>query len=138
MCGLSFALNLVAFVVGIQWGLIGMATAFGISTLGFMSGYLTVTARKIGSSGSSLVRSLRGVCVASALLALAEVASYGYLVHSPVGALPRALATGAIGVAVFAATCFVIERESLVELLRIAFKALRVPQRLVPTALSSA
>jgi O-antigen/teichoic acid export membrane protein len=138
MCGLSFALNLVAFVVGIQWGLVGMAVAFGISTSGFMAIYLTVTAHKIGSSALAVVRSLRGVCVASTLLALAEISAYSYLVHSSVGALPRALATGAVGVAVFAATCFLIERESLVELLRIAFKALRVPERLVPSGLSSA
>jgi O-antigen/teichoic acid export membrane protein len=138
MCGLSFALNLVAFVVGIQWGLVGMATAFGISTLGFMAVYLTITGHKIDSPASALVRTLRGVGAASALLALAEISTYSYLVNSPVGALPRALATGVVGIAVFAATCYFIERESLIELLRIAFKALRVPQRLVPSALSSA
>jgi O-antigen/teichoic acid export membrane protein len=138
MCGLSFALNLVAFVIGIQWGLVGMATGLGISTLSFMTAYLAVTSHKIGSPVLSLVRSLRGVCVASALLALAEVSAYSYLVHSPVGALPRALATGVIGVAVFGVTSYLIERDSLVELLRIVFKALRVPQRLVPSALTSA
>jgi O-antigen/teichoic acid export membrane protein len=137
MCALSFALNLVAFVVGIQWGLVGMATALGISTLSFMAGYLTITGLKIGSPPSALVRTLSGVCLASALLALVEVSVYSYLVDTSVGALPRALTTGVIGVAVFAATCYFIERDSLLELLRIAFKALRVPQRLVPAALSS-
>lgn len=137
MCGLSFALNIAAFVIGIQWGLVGMATAFGISTLIFMTSYLMVVAGKIGCSRWRLAKSLRVVLSAALALLVVEVACYAPLRQSGVGPILRVGAVGVCGVAAYALVCALGDRDTLVELLSVAAKALRVPERLIPRALQT-
>lgn len=138
MTGLSFALNITAFFVGIQWGLIGMATAFGISTLIFMSLYLAIVSRTIGSPLARLGGLVVRVGAAGLALVVVEGAVYHLVGMTGAGALVRVVLTTASGVVTFALVCIWTEREALLELGRIAAKALPVPRRLIPHALQSA
>ena len=137
MTGLSFAFNMIAFFVGIQWGLVGMATAYGISTVIFMVLYLTVVSRTIGSPVGRLVGVVVGVGTPAMALVFVEAAVFDLLTLTDVGAVVRVALTTACGVAIFALVCVWTEREALLELGRIAAKGLPVPRRLIPQVLQS-
>jgi O-antigen/teichoic acid export membrane protein len=138
MTGLSFALNITAFFIGIQWGLLGMATAFGIATLIFMTLYLCVVSRTIGSPLARLAGAVVGVGTASAALIVVEAGMFELLNRTDVGPLVRIAVTTVSGVSTFALVSLWTERESLVELGRIAAKGLPIPRRLLPQVLQSA
>ncbi len=138
MTALSFALNLVAFVIGIQWGLIGMAVAISISTLIFMVLYLGVVSRAIGSRMTRVAAGLAGVVAAGVALLAVEAVVFDLLVQADVAPGFRILITTVVGVVTFALVCVWTEREALLELGRIAARGLPIPRRLIPAALQSA
>ena len=138
MTGLSFALNLVAFFIGIQWGLIGMAVAISISTLIFMVLYLGVVSRAIGSRATRVAAGVAGVAAAGVALLAAEAVVFELLIRADVGPIFRILITTVIGVLTFALVCVWTEREALLELGRIAARGLPIPRRLIPAVLQSA
>lgn len=138
MKALSFALNITAFVVGIQWGLVGMATAFGISTLLFMLLYLAIVSRALNAPTWCFAPALVGVVVAGLALVLVEIGVYGLLNSAHTAAIVQVGATTVIGLLAFALCCFWLERGALVELIQFGTRALPVPRRLVPQALQSA
>ena len=138
MKGLSFVLNITAFVVGIQWGLVGMATAFGISTLLFMLLYLAIVSRALKAPTWCFAPALVGVVVAGMALVLVEIGVYGLLNSAHIAPIVQVGATTVIGLLAFALCCFWLERGALVELIQFGTRALPVPRRLVPQALQSA
>lgn len=137
MSALSFGLNLAAFFIGVHWGLTGMAFAFAASTLTFILIYFTLVAHTIETSVFRFLLSLSGVTAAGVGLALVEVAVYQALALTSIGAVPRIAATMLSGIVEFGAVCVLRDRDALLELGRIAARAVPLPQRLIPQALQS-
>jgi O-antigen/teichoic acid export membrane protein len=138
MKALSFALNVTAFIVGIQWGLVGMAAAFGISTLLFMLLHLAVVSRSLNSPTWYFVPALAGVTVAAAALVIVEIGIYGLVGSTQTGPVVQIAVTALGGVLAFVLMCLWLERGALLELIRFSTRALPVPRRLLPQALQSA
>ena len=63
-----FVAHLIAFVVGVQWGIVGVAVGYAISTTIIEPAYLWLTARAVGISPWTFLQSVAGVFEASALL----------------------------------------------------------------------
>ena len=103
--------HVVAFVIGLHWGIIGVAAAYAISST-FVEPVLTViTARALGVSPWVPVRSLVGVAQAAALMAAAVLATRLGLVAAGVPAGARLALTTLVGVVVFGAACLWREPE---------------------------
>ena len=96
-----FALHLSAFVVGLQWGVVGVAVGYLISSLVVEPLFAWVTSRALGASPLVLVRGLLGVLQASALMLVAVLGSRVLLLESDVGATLRLLIEIAVGIAVY-------------------------------------
>lgn len=129
MSAFSFALNLVAFIVGIQWGLVGMAVAFGISTFTFIVIDIGVVARAIHAPVRLFAKAIVGVLVAALALVVVEVSVFALLTQTDVGPVVRTAVTAIAGLAVFAGLCRWREREAWVELMRFAGETLRGARR---------
>src|SRR4051812_26677465 len=63
-----FVAHLIAFVVGVQWGIVGVAVGYTISTTIIEPAYLWLTARAVGISPWMFLQSVAGVFEASALM----------------------------------------------------------------------
>lgn len=138
MSWFAFSLNITAFFLGVQWGLVGMATAFGIAVLIFMVTYLIVVMRALGVTTWLLITSLQGVAGAAAALVLVELALSRLLGPTGMGSLSRLAVIGTSGIVVFGLVCFWRERPALLDLFRLAVSALPLPRSLIPQALQSA
>jgi O-antigen/teichoic acid export membrane protein len=96
-----FALHLTAFVVGLQWGVVGVAVGYLVSSLVVEPLFAWVTTRALGVSPLVLVRGLSGVFQASALMFVAVLATRLLLVEAGVNAPLRLAAATAVGIAVY-------------------------------------
>ena len=96
-----FALHMTAFVVGLQWGVVGVAVAYLVSSLIVEPLFAWVTTRALGVSPLVLVRGLSGVFQASALMFVAVLATRLLLQEAGVGAPLRLAATVAVGILVY-------------------------------------
>jgi O-antigen/teichoic acid export membrane protein len=96
-----FVFHLTAFAIGLQWGVVGVAVGYLISSAIVEPLLGWVTTRALGVSPFLLVRGLSGVFQASALMAAAVLATRVGLLEVGVGAPLRLLAAVAVGVAVY-------------------------------------
>jgi O-antigen/teichoic acid export membrane protein len=96
-----FASHLTAFIVGLHWGVTGVAVAYAISST-LVEPILTwLTARSLGISAWRVVGSLSGVVQASVLMALAVYEVRELLVSAGVGELGRLLLCIVVGLVVY-------------------------------------
>jgi O-antigen/teichoic acid export membrane protein len=94
-----------AFVIGVQWGVLGVAIAYAISST-FIEPVLTVlTSRAIGMSPWRFVRNLLPVFAAALLMSAVVWVGRDLLLHAGVDLLPRFLISVALGAAVFIPLC---------------------------------
>jgi O-antigen/teichoic acid export membrane protein len=70
----SFAANLVAFVAGLHWGVLGVATAYTFSSTALAVVYTVLTTRTLDIPVSQVPRALSGVTQSSVAMLLATVA----------------------------------------------------------------
>ena len=96
-----FVLHLTAFAVGLQWGVVGVAVGYLISSLVVEPLFTWVTARALGVSPLVIVRGLMGVLQASALMLLAVVAVRMALLQTDVGQALRLALEVSVGIAVY-------------------------------------
>jgi len=96
-----FVLHLTAFVIGLQWGVVGVAVGYLVSSAIVEPLLGWVTTRALGVSPFVLVRGLAGVFQASALMAAAVLVTRMGLLEAGVGAPLRLVASIAVGVAVY-------------------------------------
>jgi len=97
-----FASHVVAFSVGVQFGIVGVATGYAISSTIVEPVYGLLTARALGVSLLDFVRNLAGVAQASVLMLAVLVGARGVLIHEDVGAVARLVGLTALGAAVLA------------------------------------
>jgi O-antigen/teichoic acid export membrane protein len=95
------ATHTVAFVIGLQWGVVGVAAAYAISTTLVEPVYTVLTAREISMSPWRLVGAVRGVFEAAIVMALVVLAARLALEDLGVPALPRLVVCVALGAVVY-------------------------------------
>jgi O-antigen/teichoic acid export membrane protein len=95
--------HLVAFLIGLHWGVVGVAAAYAISTTFVEPVYTVMTARSLGSSAWKLVLSVRGVFEAALIMAAVVLAARLLLVEAAVPTFPRLVACIALGGLVYIA-----------------------------------
>jgi O-antigen/teichoic acid export membrane protein len=78
---LSFAANLCAFVLGLRWGIVGVAACFAVATLLVQPFYARLAMQAVGSSLGAFLANLRGVALAT-LVMLAAVVPVNAALHS--------------------------------------------------------
>jgi O-antigen/teichoic acid export membrane protein len=100
-----FAAHLIAFVVGVQFGIIGVAVGYAISSTLVEPLFSWLTARVLGISPFAIPRALSGVALATAAMGLLLVAVRILLVHEGVPPVLRLLALTVLGAAVFVGGC---------------------------------
>lgn len=97
--------HLIAFVVGLQFGVIGVAAAYAVSSTLVEPILTVITARNLGVSPLVLVRAVIGVFQAGAVMALAVLLSRMALVSAGVPAMPRLALLIVVGLAVYVPMC---------------------------------
>lgn len=98
----SYGAAVVAFVIGLQWGITGVAAAFAISAAITEPTYAWITGRLIGVRLSHLARDLSGTAQATAALAAAALTARVLLLETGLPVWVRLLVEVALGAAVFA------------------------------------
>jgi O-antigen/teichoic acid export membrane protein len=112
----AFVVNLGAFVLGLRWGILGVAACFAVSSTLVEPIYSVLTARALGVSVLAFPRSLVGVAEASVAMACCVLAARELLVHAGVGPAGRLLAVTALGIALYVPLCAWRAREVSAEL----------------------
>jgi O-antigen/teichoic acid export membrane protein len=100
---LFFVAHLTAFAVGVHWGIVGVAAGYAMSTAVVEPLFAWMTARALGISVFSFVRSLAGVAQASLAMVVVIVAARTLAIHEGVSPTVRLLGLSVLGAAVFLA-----------------------------------
>lgn len=108
--------SLAAFVFGLQWGIVGVATAYAVSSTFVESYYTWLTARALDVSPWALARSLSGVIQASLGMLACVLFARFLLVDQGVGEAVRLILLSALGAVTFAVLCWWRAPEVLGEL----------------------
>jgi O-antigen/teichoic acid export membrane protein len=138
MCGVSFAFTITAFIIGLHWGVVGVAAGFAIAITSFMLVYVTLVLRKIHASGWRFAKAVADLAMGGIALAAVEVVVFSTLSDTSVGPLVRIAATTIAGVVTFGLFCLWRDRDSVVDLIRLATERLPGSRRFLPQALQSA
>jgi O-antigen/teichoic acid export membrane protein len=126
-----FVFHLTAFAIGLQWGVVGVAVAYLISSSIVEPLLGWVTTRALGVSPFVLVRGLSGVFQASAVMFVAVYATRHLLLIAGVGAPLRLAASVAVGIAVYVPCWMWRAGDAFAEL-----KTFRLRRRMAPPALA--
>ena len=108
--------SLIAFAGGLHWGIVGVATAYAISSTIVEPYYTWLTARAIDSSVREFVAGLRGVIEASLLMTAAVLAVRIGLTSAGVGQTGRLLLCILVGGLVYLPACAWRSPEAVTEL----------------------
>lgn len=95
--------SLAAFIVGLPFGVVGVAVGYAISSTIVEPYYTWLTCRTAGITLMAFFRAVRGVTIASTLMALAVLALRLWLTHAGVPTTARFLAEVLAGAGVYVA-----------------------------------
>lgn len=101
----QFVLCLGSFVVGLHWGITGVAGCFAAVTALIQPVYMKLTAEAIGTTLWSCAKALSGVVQASVASTLAAVAAREVLLTFGVGPLARSTIAIVVGILVYVPMC---------------------------------
>ena len=99
-----FCSHLIAFVIGLHWGIVGVAAGYAISTALVEPLYFWLTARALGTSVWTLARGIWEVLLAAVAMALALVV-VRHLLLEDVSPVLRFVLLVPLGVALFLPLC---------------------------------
>jgi O-antigen/teichoic acid export membrane protein len=97
--------SLTAFVVGLEWGIVGVAAGYAISSAFVEPYYAWLTARALDTPLSALLRGLRGVFEAALAMAGCVLAVKLFLIPEDLHAAWRLLLLVLLGAAVYVPLC---------------------------------
>jgi PST family polysaccharide transporter len=111
----STTLNVTAFVLGLRWGIIGVAACFAVSRTLALPLVTIMTTRIVGLSAAQIVRSLLGVFQASAVMFATVLGTRLLLLHS-IGPALRVAVIVPLGIVAYASYSWWRVPEIMVEL----------------------
>jgi O-antigen/teichoic acid export membrane protein len=97
-----FAAHFLAFVIGLNWGVVGVAACYAVSTAFVEPLYAWLTARALGCSVMTVARNLSGVAVAAVAMLATLVLSRAFLIDAGLGAGLRLALLVPLGAAIYA------------------------------------
>ena len=100
---ISFPATITAFVIGLHWGIVGVATGYAIVTSAIQPLNTWVTARAVGIRPSTFIRSLARVIEASLVMFAVTLAFRYLLVRAGVDPAVRLVLVSGAGVVVYCA-----------------------------------
>jgi O-antigen/teichoic acid export membrane protein len=92
-----FVAHITAFIIGLHWGIVGVAVGYSISTTLIEPSYLLLTSRAVGISPWRFLEAVAGVFEASAGMGLIVLAAHYGLVQADVPGALRLLICVVIG-----------------------------------------
>jgi O-antigen/teichoic acid export membrane protein len=114
-----FLAHLCAFVVGLRWGIIGVAAGYAISSSIVEPLFGWLTARALGVSPLTLLRALSGVLQASAVMLAAVIGARALLIHEGMPTGARLATLVVLGAVVYVPLCAWRAPEVFAELRRL-------------------
>ena len=93
--------NLAGFVIGLEWGIVGVAAAYAITNTALQPIYMRLTAHTVGLGLRACVASLAGVLQASVVMLAAILGARSLLLHAGAGSAATLVATLAAGALVY-------------------------------------
>jgi O-antigen/teichoic acid export membrane protein len=99
----SFAAGLASFVLGLRWGIVGVAVCYASVLTVIGPVYMTLAARAVGARGRDVLRAIAGIVGAALVAAVGALALRLLLVDADVGAAVRLVAVAACGALLYAA-----------------------------------
>jgi len=133
---LWFLASLASFVVGVQWGVTGVAACYALATILVEPLRTYITARALGTSPWRFVTALGGVAQASALMAAFLLVARSALVAAGVPAPGRLVLLVAGGATVYVASCLWRAPEVTAEI-RVALGRTQRPPASVPGSIEA-
>jgi len=130
-----FVANVTAFVIGLQWGIVGVAAAYAIVACFLEPANAWLTTRALGTSLLSVVRGIAGVAQAAVGMALVVAAARQAALALEVPAWVRLVGLVALGIAVYLPLCAwrsPSARRDVIELTRRRSKAPPLPDPQLP------
>jgi O-antigen/teichoic acid export membrane protein len=100
-----FIAHLTAFIVGLQWGVEGVAVAYAISSTLVEPVFTWLTARSVGISPLRLLTSMAGVVQAALIMGMVVYLLRTKLMDAGMAELPRLVLCIAAGAAVYLPVC---------------------------------
>jgi O-antigen/teichoic acid export membrane protein len=100
-----FAANVAAFVIGLHWGIVGVAFAYGVAAAVLEPANAWITARALDTSIVSLGRALAGVAQAAFAMGAVVLCLRLAAVSIGVPASLRLLGLAAVGLAIYVPLC---------------------------------
>lgn len=97
--------SLIAFGVGLQWGIVGVAAAYAVASTVLEPYYTWLTARAIGASFRRFVAAFSGIAEAALGMVAVIVAVRLLLLEQGVSELPRLAVLIGLGIAVYVPLC---------------------------------
>lgn len=116
----AFGANLVAIIIGLRWGVAGVAVAFAISATALMPVYAWLTARALRLPLRAAAKAVAGVVEASALLLVVVLLLRFAVLEAGLPTAVRLVTLIAVGIAAFVPLCLWRAPE-----LRVDLRALR-------------
>jgi O-antigen/teichoic acid export membrane protein len=101
-----FCAHLIAFAIGLHWGILGVAIGYSISTTIIEPSYLVLTTRAVGITPWRFLGALWGVAQAAVLMGIVILLARAELVDAGVPALPRLAACTLLGALVYVPLCW--------------------------------
>lgn len=119
-------ISVVAFAVGLRWGIFGVAVGYAAVALTFIYIYLGVAFKAIHLSFRDFHASIARPLMGSVVMAGAVLWVQWWLhTRTDLGSVVRLICSIAVGVAVYVAMSFVVNRDQINEIKRISLAALR-------------
>jgi O-antigen/teichoic acid export membrane protein len=91
--------NVISFAIGLRWGIVGVAAGYALSNTFLQPLYTWLTARTVGISFGTTIRSFSGVAQASLLMAVGVLVARFLLVREGASAAPTLLLCVVVGLA---------------------------------------
>jgi O-antigen/teichoic acid export membrane protein len=111
----GFVVTIVAVVVGLPWGIMGVALAYAVATVVLQTLFMAMTARTLGMSIVAVARPLFGVIEAAVVMAIVVLIERQLLISAGVVAGLRLAMCVLGGAALFAGLCYLRAPELVVE-----------------------
>jgi O-antigen/teichoic acid export membrane protein len=108
--------SVTSFVVGLHWGIVGVATAYAVCSTVMEPYYARLTGRAVGVSLAQFAKNLARVLAAAVLMAVVVLGARTLLIHAGAPALLRLVSCIVIGAAVYLPLCLLLEPILRVEL----------------------
>ena len=108
--------TILAFAVGIHWGIVGVALCYLIVSVPLQVLYVALTADAVGVSAVQIMRALSGVALAAGVMVAGCFVTRLALISAHVGPAARLGIVVAVGVAIYASASGVLQREVIDEI----------------------